>query len=59
MAATKIKAYVGEINEDLIVRTTLDIKLQKIAEDSLNEVIYQYPSADQSALLLNLDGVKL
>ena len=53
----RVKAYVGEINEDLIVRTTLDIKLQKIAEDSLNEVTHQYPSADQSALVgLNLDG---
>ena len=32
----RVKAYIGEINEDLIVRTTLDVKLQKIAEDSLN-----------------------
>ena len=53
----RVKAYVGEINEDLIVRTTLDIKLQKIAEDSLNEVTHKYPSADQSALVgLDLDG---
>ncbi len=53
----RVKAYVGEINEDLIVRTTLDVKLQKIAEDSLNEITHKYPSADQSALVgLDLDG---
>ncbi len=53
----RVKAYVGEINEDLIVRTTLDVKLQKIAEDSLNKVTTQYPSAGQSALVsLDLDG---
>ncbi len=53
----RVKAYVGEINEDLIVRTTLDVKLQKIAEDSLNKVTENFPSADQSALVsLNLDG---
>ena len=53
----RVKAYVGKINEDLIVRTTLDVKLQKIAEDSLNKVTENFPSADQSALVsLNLDG---
>ena len=53
----RVKAYIGEINEDLIVRTTLDVKLQKIAEDSLNKVTENFPSADQSALVsLNLDG---
>ncbi len=53
----RVKAHVGEINEDLIVRTTLDVKLQKIAEDSLNEITMKYPSADQSALVgLDLDG---
>ncbi len=53
----RVKAYVGEINEDLIVRTTLDVKLQKIAEESLNKVTENFPSADQSALVsLNLDG---
>ena len=53
----RVKSYVGEINEDLIVRTTLDVKLQKIAEDSLNKVTTQYPSAGQSALVsLDLDG---
>ena len=53
----RVKAYVGEINEDLIVRTTLDVKLQKIAEESLNKITLNYPSADQSALVgLDLDG---
>ena len=27
----RVKSYLGEINQDLIVRTTLDVKLQKIA----------------------------
>ena len=53
----RVKSYVGEINEDLIVRTTLDVKLQKLAEESLNRITMKYPSADQSALVgLNLDG---
>lgn len=53
----RVKAHVGEINEDLIVRTTLDVKLQKIAEESLNKITLNYPSADQSALVgLDLDG---
>ena len=53
----RVKSYVGEINEDLIVRTTLDVKLQKIAENSLNKITQKYPSADQSALVgLDLDG---
>ena len=53
----RVKSYVGEINEDLIVRTTLDVKLQKIAENSLNKITENYPSADQSALVsLDLDG---
>ena len=53
----RVKSYIGEINEDLIVRTTLDVKLQKIAEDSLNKVTENFPSADQSALVsLDLDG---
>ncbi len=53
----RVKAYVGEINEDLIVRTTLDVKLQKLAEESLNRITMKYPSADQSALVgLDLDG---
>ena len=53
----RVKSYVGEINEDLIVRTTLDVKLQKIAENSLNNITDNYPSADQSALVgLDLDG---
>ena len=53
----RVKSYIGEINEDLIVRTTLDVKLQKIAEESLNKITFNYPSADQSALVaLDLDG---
>ena len=53
----RVKAYVGEINEDLIVRTTLDVKLQKLAEESLNRITMKYQSADQSALVgLDLDG---
>ena len=28
----RVKSYLGEIEEDLIVRTTLDVKLQKMAE---------------------------
>ena len=53
----RVKSYLGEINEDLIVRTTLDVKLQKIAEDSVNSITEDYPSADQSALVaLNING---
>ena len=53
----RVKSYLGEIKEDLIVRTTLDVKLQEIAEDSVNSITSKYPSADQSALVaLDLDG---
>jgi len=53
----RVKLHLGEIKEDLIVRTTLDVKLQKIAENSLNSIVSNYPSADQSALVsLNLEG---
>ena len=34
----RVKSYLGEINEDLIVRTTLDVKLQEIAESSVNSI---------------------
>ena len=34
----RVKSYVGEINKDLIVRTTLDVNLQKVAEKSLIKV---------------------
>ena len=52
-----VKSYLGEINEDLIVRTTLDVKLQEIAENSVNSVTSKFSSADQSALVaLDLDG---
>ena len=53
----RVKSYLGEIKEDLIVRTTLDVKLQKIAEDSVNNITENFPSADQSALVaLNING---
>ena len=53
----RVKSYLGEINEDLIVRTTLDVKLQEIAESSVNSITTKFPSADQSALVaLDLDG---
>ena len=53
----RVKAYLGEINEDLIVRTTLDVQLQEIAEQSVNQITSKYESADQSALVaLNLNG---
>ena len=53
----RVKSYLGEINEDLIVRTTLDIKLQEIAENSVNTITSQYSSAEQSALVaLDLSG---
>ncbi len=53
----RVKSYLGEIKEDLIVRTTLDVKLQKIAEDSVSTITENYPSADQSALVaLNING---
>ena len=53
----RVKSYLGEINEDLIVRTTLDVKLQKIAESSVNSITSKFSSADQSALVaLDLDG---
>ena len=53
----RVKTYLGEINEDLIVRTTLDVQLQGIAEKSVNQITSNYESADQSALVaLNLNG---
>ena len=53
----RVKSYVGEIEKDLIVRTTLDIKLQKIAEKSLINVNSKFESAEQSSLVaLDLNG---
>ena len=53
----RVKSYLGEINEDLIIRTTLDVKLQEIAENSVNTITSKYTSADQSALVaLDLKG---
>ena len=42
----RVKSYLGEINEDLIVRTTLDVKLQKMAESSVNSITSKFSSAD-------------
>ncbi len=53
----RLKSYLGEIKEDLIVRTTLDVKLQEIAELSVNNITADYKSADQSALVtLDMNG---
>ena len=53
----RVKSYVGEINEDLIVRTTLDVNLQKLAEKSLTKINSQFDSAEQSSLVaLGLNG---
>ena len=53
----RVKSYLGEIKEDLIVRTTLDVKLQKMAEKSVIEIASQYNSADQSAIVaMNTTG---
>ena len=57
MVTSRVKSYLGEINEDLIVRTTLDVKLQELAESSVNSITSKFSSADQSALVaLDLDG---
>ncbi len=53
----RVKSYIGEINKDLIVRTTLDVQLQKIAEESLINVKSKFHSAEQSSLVaLDLNG---
>ena len=53
----RVKSYVGKIEKDLIVRTTLDVKLQKIAEKSLINVNSKFESAEQSSLVaLDLNG---
>jgi|TARA_B100000287_G_C20657434_1_gene788998 penicillin-binding protein 1A len=53
----RVKSYLGEIKEDLIVRTTLDVKLQDLAENSVNKITSDFQSADQSALVaLSLKG---
>ena len=53
----RVKSYIGEIEKDLIVRTTLDVKLQKIAERSLINVNSKFESAEQSSLVaLDLNG---
>ncbi len=53
----RVRSYLGEINEDLIVRTTLDIELQRMAEESITGISQKYPSANQSAIVvLDLNG---
>ena len=53
----RVRSYLGEIKEDLIVRTTLDIELQRKAEVSLSKISQKYDSANQSAIVaLDLDG---
>ena len=53
----RVRSYLGEINEDLIVRTTLDIELQRQAELSLSKISKEYKSANQSAIVvLDLNG---
>ena len=53
----RVRSYMGAIEEDLIVRTTLDIEIQRKAEDSLLKISNQYKSANQSAIVvLDLTG---
>ena len=53
----RVRSYLGEINEDLIVRTTLDKELQRMAEESISSISKKFPSANQSAIVvLDLNG---
>ena len=53
----RVKSYLGGIKEDLIVRTTLDMELQRKAEESLTKISQNYKSANQSAIVvLDLNG---
>ena len=53
----RVRSYLGEINEDLIVRTTLDVELQRKAELSLSKISQNYDSANQSAIVvLDMNG---
>ena len=53
----RVRSYMGKIEEDLIVRTTLDIELQRQAERSLSKISENYKSANQSAIVvLDLNG---
>ncbi len=53
----RVRSYLGEISEDLIVRTTLDIELQRMAEESITGISKKFPSANQSAIVvLDLNG---
>ncbi len=48
----RVRSYMGEIEQDLIVRTTLDIEVQRKAEESLLKISDQYKSANQSAIVV-------
>ena len=48
----RVRSYMGEIEQDLIVRTTLDIEVQRKAEESLLKISNQYKSANQSAIVV-------
>lgn len=53
----RVRSYMGEIEEDLIVRTTLDLELQRQAEESLQIISKKYKSANQSAIVaLDFNG---
>ncbi len=53
----RVRSYLGEIKEDLIVRTTLDIELQRKAEESISKISKNFVSANQSAIVvLDLNG---
>ncbi len=39
MVVTEVKSLIGDINEDIVVRTTLDTKMQQYAQDMLNQVL--------------------
>ena len=53
----RVRSYMGEIKEDLIIRTTLDLEIQRKAEDSLQNISREYKSANQSAIVvLDLSG---
>ena len=53
----RVRSYMGEIEEDLIVRTTLDLELQRQAEQSLQIISKKYKSANQSAIVaLDFNG---
>ena len=48
----RVRSYMGKIDQDLIVRTTLDIELQRKAEESIAKISEEYKSANQSAIVV-------